>query len=270
MARIGEIHDRYELPGTLFIVGKKVEQDAELFSPYLDHKWLDFQQHTYNHDSLKPCVVTHNGKINLQDFPTFEDADEIQKDIRKTNEIFKAKFGITCRGLSTPFAYFMGLADRPDILGALHAEGIRYIRSFHLNKEVFEIREPLPFDYHPFDYGSQGFPDMLELCIKGYSDVTWALRYGWEAAEGFISYVKQSLNTIEKTDSVWGLVVHDWSLFEINRDFNVMDEILKYAKSRDIEILSFEEAYTRLLDSPLVKDSSKRKLDWRVNFVRQP
>jgi hypothetical protein len=229
---------------------------------------LDFQQHTYDHVSLKPVVVTHRGKIDLLDLPTFKDAVEIQADIRKTNGIFQDKLGICCKGLSTPFAYFMGLSDRPDILSVLHEEGIRYIRSFHLNKEVFDIREPLPFDYHPFDYGSQGFPDMLEFCIKGYSDVTWAHRYGWEAAEGFVSYVKQALHTIERTDAVWGLVVHDWSLYRISKDLNVMEEILRYAKDRDIETLYFEEAYTRLLDSPLVRDASRRKVDWRVNFVR--
>jgi hypothetical protein len=215
-------------------------------------------------------VVTRRGKVELFDFPTILDVGEIQRDIRKTNMIFQEKLGVQCKGLSTPFAYFMGLSDRPDIVKALHAEGIRYVRSFHLNKEVFEIREPLPFDYHPFDYGAQGFPDMLELCIKGYSDVTWALRFGWDAAEGFISYVKESLHTIEKTDSVWGLVVHDWSLYKIQNDFRVMEEILQYARQRDIRILSFNEAYAQLLDSPLVKDSSRRKVDWRVNVVREP
>jgi peptidoglycan/xylan/chitin deacetylase (PgdA/CDA1 family) len=268
MQRIAEIHDRYELPGTLFIVGKKVEEDSDDFLPYLNHTWIDFQQHTYNHVSLKPVIVTHNGKINLQSLPTFRNAAEIQEDIRKTNDIFQAKLGVSCRGLSTPFAYFMGLADRPDILEALFSEGIRYVRSFHLNKEVFEIREPLPFDYHPFDYGSQGFPDMLEFCIKGYSDITWAHRYGWEAAEGFVSYVKQALHIIEKTDAVWGLVVHDWSLYRINRDFKVMNEILQYAKARDIEVLSFDDAYNRLLTSSIVKDNTNRKVDWKVNFVR--
>jgi peptidoglycan/xylan/chitin deacetylase (PgdA/CDA1 family) len=270
MRRTAEIHSKYELPGTLFIVGRLLERDSDVFRPYVTHKWLDFQQHTYDHTSLKPVVVTRRGKVELFDFPTLLDVGDIKKDIRKTNLIFQEKLGVKCRGLSTPFAYFMGLADRPDIVKALHAEGIRYVRSFHLNKEVFEIREPLPFDYHPFDYGPQGCPDMLEFCIKGYSDVTWALRFGWDAAEGFVSYVKQALHTIEKTDSVWGLVVHDWSLYKIQNDFQVMEEILHYARQRDIKIVSFNEAYEQLLNSALVKDSSCRKVDWKVNFVREP
>jgi peptidoglycan/xylan/chitin deacetylase (PgdA/CDA1 family) len=269
MQRISEIHEKHGLPGTLFIVGKTVEQNVEYFKPYLDHRYLDFQQHTYNHTSLKPAVVTHDGKVDLFDFPTFKDAQEVRQDIRKTNRIFENLLGVKCRGLSTPFAYFMGLADRPDILKALHDEGLRYIRSFHLNKEVFEIREGLPFDWPPFNYSSQGFPDMIDFLIKGYSDVTWALRYGWEAAEGYVSYIKQALNMIEKSEAVFGLTVHDWSLFRIHRDFQVIDEILQYAKARDIEILSFDEAYEKLLDSPIIKDPSRAKIDWKVNIVRR-
>jgi peptidoglycan/xylan/chitin deacetylase (PgdA/CDA1 family) len=269
MESIADIHEKNQTPGTLFVIGKKVEEDFKSFRPYLSHKWLEFQQHTYNHFALKPVVVTKNGKINIQDFPTYKTAREIEKDIRKTNSIFKSQLGVQCIGLSTPFAYFMGLADRPDILEVLKNEGIKYIRSFHLNKEVFELRDPLPFDYDPFFYDSQGFPDILEFCVKGYSDVTWALRYGWESAEGFVSYVKQSLHMLERTDSVWGLVVHDWSLYEIDNKFRAIDEIITYAKKVDIEILSFSDAYTKLAESEIAKATEKRKVDWKVNFIRE-
>lgn len=269
MENIAGIHEKQQTPGTLFITGKKVEQDYDSFKPYINNKWLEFQQHTYDHFALKPVVVTKNGKVNIQDFPTFKTAKEIQVDIQKTNSIFKSQLGVECFGLSTPFAYFMGLADRPDILEVLQKEGIKYIRSFHLNKEVFELRDPLPFDYDPFFYESQGFPEMLDFCIKGYSDVTWALRYGWKSAEGFVSYVKQSLHMIERTNSVWGLVVHDWSLYKIDNKFKAIEEIIEYAKRMDIEILSFQDAYKKLikLKTEEVKDSNF--VDWKVNFVRQ-
>lgn len=268
LERAADMHGKHEIPASLFVVGKKLETEVETYRPLVHHPFMDVQQHTYNHQSLKPVVITRGGKVELHDFPTFGTASEIQDDIRKTNKLFEDTLGVMCTGLSTPFAYFMGLADRPDILRVLHDEGIRYFRSFHLNKEPFAIREPLPFEYHPFDHAAQGFPDMIDFCIKGYSDVTWALRFGWKAAEGFVSYVKQALHIIEQTDAVWGLVLHDWSLFKIDSTISVVDEILEYACKLEIECLSFQQAYDRFVGTPFVRDGEHRKVDWRVNFVR--
>lgn len=267
--RVAGLHEKHEVPGTLFVVGRKIESEPDIYRPLVDHRYLDIEQHTYDHTSLKPVVVTRGGKVELQDFPTHQTAEDVRADIRKTNAVFKDLLGITCRGLSTPFAYFMGLADRPDILAALDGEGIKYFRSFHLNKEPFAIREPLPFEYHPFDHTAQGFPDTVDFCIKGYSDVTWALRFGWDASEGFISYVKQALHVVEQTDSVWGLVLHDWSIYKIDPSIKIVAEILQYATRLDVEILSFGEAYDRLVGTPFVRDVDHRKVDWRVNFVRR-
>lgn len=262
-------HEKHEIPGTLFVVGRKIESELDIYRPMVNHEYIEIQQHTYDHTSLKPAVMTRGGKVELFDFPSHQSADEVRADIRKTNAVFKDLLGIRCRGLSTPFAYFMGLADRPDIIAALDGEGIKYFRSFHLNKEPFTIREPLPLEYHPFDHAAQGFPETLDFCIKGYSDVTWALRFGWDASEGFVSYVKQALHVVEQTDSVWGLVLHDWSLFKIDPSIKMVDEILQYAKGLDVEILSFGEAYDRLVGTPFVRDVEHRKVDWRVNFVRR-
>ncbi len=268
MDRASELHAQYQIPATLFITGSLLERVPGPFKKHLNNPWLDFQQHTYNHTSLKPAVVTHNGRVELFNWPTAKDNDEVRWELRTTNEVFKRELGIACRGLSTPFAYYMGLADRPDILKVLHEEGIRYIRCFHLNKEELAIREALPFDYHPFNHATQGYPDIIDFCIKGYSDITWAQRYGWGTADGYVSYVKQALHQIEKSDNIWTWVVHDWALLKINDRLSVIEEILAYVKKLDIEVLSFEQAYEKLFDDPRVTKNEGRKVDWKVDFVR--
>ncbi len=260
------IHESYKIPATFFICGDLLSKTSDIFKAHVENPYLDFQQHTWSHKSLKPAVVTHNGRVDLFDWPTAVTLDEIRWEIGETNKLFKEKLGITCRGLSTPFAYFMGLADRPDILKILHEEGIEYFRSFHLNKEELSIREPLPFEYHPFSHPTQGFPTMIDFCIKGYSDVTWALRFGWDAADGFVSYIKQALHLIETSDYVWTLVLHDWSMMKISDSLAVVDEILHYiTKNLDLEVLTFDSAYDKLLKSPMIAQNMGRTVDWKIN-----
>ena len=103
MDRVSELHAQYEVPATLFITGSLLERVSEPFKKHLGNPWLDFQQHTYNHKSLKPAIVTHNGRVELFDWPTAKDNDEVRWELHTTNELFKKLLGIECHGLSTPF-----------------------------------------------------------------------------------------------------------------------------------------------------------------------
>jgi peptidoglycan/xylan/chitin deacetylase (PgdA/CDA1 family) len=253
------------LPGTLFVVAKKIEDDASSFAPYTNSAMLEFQQHTYTHLALKACMRDTDGTLGIVDWPTAQSGDDVRAEVRTANRILEQKLGIRCHGLSAPFGYFMGFADRPDILKILHEEGIRYVRSFQLNKEGRALAEPLPLDFDLFSYEPQGYPDILEFCFKGHSDVGWALKYGWESRDEYVNYLKHSIDIVERTNSVWGIVMHDWSLVQFDRDLSVLADVLAYARQRSAEVVTFGQAYERLISSP---NLARRTRTWRVVYGR--
>jgi peptidoglycan/xylan/chitin deacetylase (PgdA/CDA1 family) len=265
LRRASDLHNSYGLPGTMFVVGKKVEDGANSFSPYVGSSVLEFQQHTYAHLALKPCVRDTNGKLGIIDWPTAKSNDEVRTQVRTANRVMEEKLGIRCTGLSAPFGYFMGFSDRPDILTVLRDEGIRYVRSFQLNKEVAALSEPFPLDFDAFTYEPQGFPDILEFCFKGYSDVGWALKYGWDSRDEYVNYLKHSIDVVERTSSVWGIVMHDWSLVQFDKNLSVLEDVLSYARRRAADLVSFGEARERLVSDPRL---AVRKRNWRVVYGR--
>jgi len=80
--------------------------------------------------------------------------------------------------------------------------------------------------------------------------------------------VKQALHQIEKSDSIWTWVVHDWSLLKINERLSVIEEILAYVKKLDVEVLSFDQAYKKLYDDPRITKNEGRKVDWKIKLIR--
>ncbi len=260
------IHQKHGLPATLFVVGQKFVTQPETFAPLVKDPYLELAQHTFSHMALKPCLKDVGGRLELCDWPTALDAQEAEAELAKANDAFESALGISCRGLSAPFCYFLGFVDRPDLLAALRKCGIRYLRSFHLNKETAARRESLPLDFRPFHYGPQGYPEIIDFCIKGLSDVGWALKYGWDSAESYLNYVKHSIDVVNASDAVWGMVAHDFSLIHYSPDLQLLDEILSYASKVGIETAAFGEMYDRLSSDPTFASGGQPEVDWRVVF----
>jgi peptidoglycan/xylan/chitin deacetylase (PgdA/CDA1 family) len=260
------IHQKHGLPGTLFVVGQKFENEAETFAPLVGDPYLELAQHSYSHMALKPCLKDVEGRLELWDWPTAFDAQEAETELVKANDAFASAIGSACHGLSAPFSYFLGFVDRPDLLAVLRKCGIRYLRSFHLNKETTGRREPLPLNFRPFHYGSQGYPEIIDFCVKGYSDVGWALKYGWDSAESYLNYVKHSIDMVNASDAVWGLVAHDFSLIHYDSNLQLLDEILSYASKTGIETTTFGDMYDRLSADSAFMEAGQPEVDWRVVY----
>jgi len=267
--RAKRLHDQYELPGTMFVVGEKLPPEIAVFGAHIGNPLLDFQQHTYTHVALKPSVVDTDGRLEFADWPMARNVEAAHEEIRRASAAFMSHLGRPCVGLSVPYGCFMGLVDRPDLLEVLRTEEIQYVRSFHLNKETADRADPLPVDFNVFSYEAQGFPEILELCLKGYSDVKWALKYGWEARESYVDYVKYSLDIVERAHAVWVLALHDWVQMEFNEDLAILDEIFSHVKRRHIEVRSFGELYARFRSDASMLRREKTRQRWEVTFSRR-
>ena len=231
-----KVHEKYEVPATLFVVGKTLEQNIEQFKELVDHPLIDFQQHTYSHLIFKKIHMKVDGVESSvgEDEPI----EKIRSELERANASFKTNLGVKVEGLTTPYAFYQGLMDRPDILQALQDNGIKFVRSYARNERGYS---PVPLTVQPFFYADQGFPDILECPIQGWQDCIWRDTFGWKA--NWERKVQTNLAEIEETKTYFGYVQHDWSSIKEDPKMERTAKIFEFARSRNIKIMQYKDLY---------------------------
>ena len=212
LAGAEKLHDRYEVPWTIYLTGTTLESRVEDVRKVQENSLLTIGQHTFNHVLLKSVyMIPGDGQPVHGSAPNFfkrgGSVEVIGEEIGQTQQLMRDLLGLECRGLTGPWGYYRGLLDRPDILQILHDSGIRWMRTYARD---FRDCQPTPFSVQPFFYGDQGFPDMLEMGIQGYQDdFYWERfddrRYG----ETYQDYIYAMLEEVAQNDWVWNLCSHD-------------------------------------------------------------
>jgi len=243
LTRAEAIHRRFDAPCTLFLVGKVVENNSGDLEELIDRSDLfDIQQHTYSHTLLKTVCMDDGEGIKLVPSGSLED---IREEVRRTNELIRESFALECRGITGPWGYYRGLSDRPDILGILHENGMRFLRTWARNERDYQ---PVPFEIQPFWYGPQGFPDMLECPIHGWQDVHWRDVNGWASTDEYLEMLKETVDMVMENDLVWGYGTHDWSSMKEDPDMSVMVGLMEYALDSGLEIMDYLTFYSHCED----------------------
>ncbi len=234
------IHEELGVPCTLFIKGKTFLRNVDRIKALAGNKLFDLQQHTFSHLIFKRIDQVIDGMHHPVGHD--EPAKKIRKEIVKTNKIFQKHLKCRPTGLTTPYAFYKGLADRPDILAVLHDAGIRFVRSYGRNEQGFN---PVPLDVQPFFYDEQGFPDILECPVQGWQDCIWRDRFGWNAA--WEDEVGKALDHVAAHGSYLGLVQHDWSSIQEDVKMERTRAIIGHAITRGMEILHYKQLYEKMV-----------------------
>jgi len=206
------LHDRYELPWTIYLTGMTVEERADDIRRFLNNPLLTVGQHTYSHVLLKSVYMTPgDGKPIHGAYPNFfkkgGSLEEIREQIENTQSLIINLLGVECRGLTGPWNYYRGLVDRPDILQILQQNKIQWIRT---NGRDCRDCQPTPFSEQPFFYADQGFPDILELGIQGYQDDSqWERFDDRRHGDTYQDYLFAMLYEVSRNDWVWSVCSHD-------------------------------------------------------------
>ena len=100
---------------------------------------------------------------------------------RFTSELIRRYLGRECIGLRTPFGYYRGLRDRPDLLRIVADTGHRYVSSWGRNEDN---GNPTPW-VQPFDYAEDGFAGILELPFQFWLDGIWFDAHGYGEGRAF-------------------------------------------------------------------------------------
>lgn len=246
----------YELdcPVTWFLTGKTLEKYPKEFQRIEKDKFIELQAHTYDHILLKTVLIKVpkgrmvHGKKDWFINPG-SSLDEIDKDLTKCQKVFQDVLGRKAIGLTTPWGYYRGLADRPDILQIVDNHGFKFLRSFARDEND---GNPVPFEWQPFFYEVQGYPHILEFMIHGYQDdFYWDFFGDHDADKTYTDCLKRFANKVAKENIIWSMASHDHACatkegFEKKGAW--LREFIKYSKGIGIKFLRASEFYEKMVE----------------------
>nr|MDO8110901.1 polysaccharide deacetylase family protein [Candidatus Sigynarchaeota archaeon] len=235
-----KVHEARGTPCTLFIKGKTLEHSTEHIQKLIGNPLFDLQQHTYSHLVFKriDCYTGKKHEVYGKDEPL----RKIRADVVKASKVLEKRLNITPIGMTTPFAFYKGLTDRPDILKVLHDAGIRFIRSWGRNEQGYN---PVPLDVQPFFYNEQGFPDMLECTVNGWQDCIWREHHGWKAR--WDEQVNSDIDYVAGHGLFLTLCQHDWSSIQQDPEMAMTAAIIDHANAKGVRILHYKAFYEEQL-----------------------
>jgi hypothetical protein len=154
--KIVEVHKRFEMPATFFIVGKTLDAKPAEYRKLLDDPLFEIASHTYTHQMLRD-----------NDFcGTAVSMEERRKEIFKGKEAVERVFKRPCIGMRPGCGFDNGFRDEPKVLALIKEAGFQYVSSFLWGPDYSLpalLREP-------FNYDAEGFPDIWELPGHGWHD----------------------------------------------------------------------------------------------------
>jgi peptidoglycan/xylan/chitin deacetylase (PgdA/CDA1 family) len=232
------LHNRLEVPATLFVVGQTLERWVPQFQAIAGDPLFDIQQHTYSHQLLKTVYIEDGRSVRVVRGVNIAETREV---VRKTSALLAEHLGVPCIGLTGPWCYYRGLRDRPDILRVLWEEGIRFTRTDGRNEHDWH---PVSLDLQPYWYDALGFPDVLEIPIHGWHDcVIRDEVLGWEDVDGYVDSVRPYIERAAADGKIFSLCQHDWSSIRADPQMRATEALIRYAQDQGLRFMSYRAYY---------------------------
>jgi peptidoglycan/xylan/chitin deacetylase (PgdA/CDA1 family) len=240
---ISRVHAELEAPATFFLCGRTLLHALDAIEPLAASPLFDLQQHTYSHPVFRDVRYQAGSGIAL--IPETP-AVALREELAFTADLIRRYLGRECVGLRTPFGYYRGLRDRPDLLSIVQESGHRYVTSWGRNEEN---GNPTPF-VQPFAYAEEGFPELLEMPFTFWLDGVWFDTYGYGEGAAFLEALKGAIDHIVEHDLVFATAFHDWVAVVADEEgTGWIRGLLAYAQERGVEIMSYTEYWARLTGS---------------------
>ncbi len=236
------VHGDLEAPGTLFLRGETLVANAEAIRATQADGLFEYGQHTWSHVRFKTLWQVNEKGEEVHEGGSFA---EIAREIDRAQTAVREVLGVTPIGLTTPWGYYRGLGDRPDLLSLLHMAGIRYLRSWMRNANDWV---PVELSRQPFFYEAQGFPSILECPLTGRHDCDWGHHLGFEPREfgtvdAYADYVVGQLDEIADNDWAFVYNQHDTTTMRWDRQMVVVRRLIERSRELGIEVARYEEYY---------------------------
>ncbi len=246
LSKASELHAELQAPATLFLVGITAENNVEAIQRAKEEAPFELGSHNYSHILLKTlCQVKGDGIVEIAQGGSL---GQLVAEVDKANTVLEREFGVKCRAFCSPWGYYRGISDRPDLLHLLHVAGIRVMRTWMRNAQDWI---PVDYDVQPFFYEPQGFPDMLEVPVTVRHDCNWPVHYGFEPQEyanpqEFLDYLRSELDYLHERDWLYNAAQHDTTTIEYDPDMVIMRGLIEHARRIGMEVMNFTQYYDKM------------------------
>jgi peptidoglycan/xylan/chitin deacetylase (PgdA/CDA1 family) len=251
---IVQVHVRYEMPATFFIVGRRLEENPAEYRRILDNPLFEIASHTYSHAMLKDhpfCgpAVSPEGR---------------RREVLKGKETVEAVFQRPCAGLRPGCSFVDGLRGAPDILQVLTESNIQYVSSLAWGPD-YSMPAPLA---QPFAYVEEGHPDLWELPCHGWHDnllkdnnrwgprrlTLWPPEIPEAVPPNFVATPQDefAVNRVflekaaENQMAFVSLIWHPWSLHAFDPDMRMLELTFDHVRSLELEPCTYADLAGRL------------------------
>ena len=224
------VHRELEAPATLFASAWTLKLHAERFRSLATDPLFEVGSHLFGRERVKSLLETGpNGVRLLPAYPL----GKITASMAQGAVFFEEVLGKRPRGLTTPYGFPLGLADRPDLVSLFKSVGFDFVRSWGRNAQGWQ---PVAFERQPFWYELQGQPELLEIPMQGWQDSLWRDTHGWENLAGYRAELDRSLDHIAEHNLVWSWVGHDWSCLKSDPELSLVRHLIEGAKRRGVKL----------------------------------
>lgn len=252
--KIVDVHLRYEMPATFFVVGRILEENPEEYRRILDNPLFEIATHTYSHRMLK-------------DHPFCGPAVSVEErrlEVLKGKEAVERIFERPCLGLRPGCSFTDGLKGAPDVLQILKESGIRYASSLAWGPD-YSLPAPLT---QPFSYAEEGFPGLWELPCHGWHDnllkdnnnwgprrlTLWPPAMPEAIPPDFLSTPEDefAVNRVflekatEEEMTFVSLIWHPWSLDSFDPEMRMLDLTFDYVRRLGVVPCTYADLHSRV------------------------
>jgi polysaccharide deacetylase len=253
---IVEMHEKYEMPATFFLVAQTVDDDeAEYVALLKDHPLFEIACHTYTH-------------MVVRDTPRFGKAGPLERfprEIIESKERLEDVFACEIIGFRPPVSAVDGLQNAPDALQHVDQAGYQYVSSLAWGPDW-----SLPALLNdPLTYADQGYPAIWEIPPCGWHDnlLKGNNKCGPVRLCLFPSPMPEAVPTdyIETADDEFrvnnkpfldkaceenrahvSLIWHPWSLHRFDPEMRMLDLTFAYVRELGLPAATFADFYRSL------------------------
>ncbi len=249
--KIVEVHKRFEMPATFFIVGKVLDANPAEYRKFLDDPLFEIASHTYSHRMLRD-----------NDFcgPAVS-MEERRKEIFRGKEAVERVFERPCIGLRPGCGFDNGFRGEPKVLELIKEAGLQYVSSLLWGPDYSMpalLREP-------FNYKAEGYPEIWELPGHGWHEnllkdhnrwgprrlTLWPPPFPEAIPDDFCKIPEDEfeLNSVFldkafKTNKPFvSFIWHPWSLAKFDPDMKMLELTFSHVRGLGLKAYTYAQLY---------------------------
>ncbi|MHC4461817.1 MAG: polysaccharide deacetylase family protein [Planctomycetota bacterium] len=249
--KIVEVHRRFEMPATFFILGKILDAKPAEYRKLLDDPLFEIASHTYTHQMLRDNDFCGSA-VSME---------ERRKEIFKGKEAVERIFERPCIGMRPGCGFDNGFRDEPKVLALIKEAGFQYVSSLAWGPDYSLpalLREP-------FNYDAEGFPDIWELPAHGWHEnllknhqrwgprrlTLWPPPFPEAIPDGFCETPKDEFEVnkvfldkaLERGKVFVSLIWHPWSLGKFDMDMKMLELTFSHVRGTGLKVCTYGQLY---------------------------